>query len=324
LPVYDDDAEIYADLFRRIDLALLSLSQGSTSFGDADLIYGGSTEQWMKFGNSLKLRMAVRIADADAATAGAKAKEAVAGGVFESNEDNAAFPFESTPPNTNPIWTSLVQSGRNDFVVCKTFVDLIVPLNDPRASVFMADNKVPYEGAVYGQGSSYVDYTHIGDLWHTPDFEAIILSYSEVEFLMAEAIEKGLVAGSAEDHYNNGVRASMNYWRPDLTDADIDGYLAQPSVAYATAGESWKEAIGIQKYLSLYGRGFEAWSSWRVLDYPDTFTRPEISMEAVPRRIQYGNEDPSTNGANYQSAAQAMGGDEKSSRVFWDVTGQGN
>ena len=319
-PVYDDDGEIYNDLFLRLDKAIQMLNADSESFGAADLIYSGSTAQWKKFANSLKLRMAVRISDYDNTTAQQLASEAVSAGVFSSNEDNASFPFETAPPNTNPIWTSLVQSGRNDFVMANTFVDIISPLNDPRAPVFMDDNIIPYEGGTYGTGSSYTDFTHIGALWHTPDLEGVILSYDEVEFLLAEAIERGLIAGDAETHYNNGITASIMYWGGSQEDAN--NYIAQTSVSYD--GTNWKKSIGVQKYIALYGRGFEAWSSWRLLDYPDTFIRPEVSGEPVPRRYLYGNDDGDVNSTNYEAASSAMGGDLKSSRVFWDIVGEGN
>jgi len=321
LPVYDDDVAIYADLFARLDAALSQLSSGD-SFGTADLLYNGDISQWKKFGNSIKLRMAVRTADFDSSRSSQLASQAVAAGVFTSSSDNAAFPFEVSPPNTNPVWTSLVQSGRNDFILANTFVDIITPLNDPRASVFMADNKDPYIGATYGVGSSYTDYTHIGDLWHTPDLEGILMSYDEVQFLLAEAVERNLISGDAEMYYNEGVKASIIYWGG--SEGDADTYLAQASVAYNTAGSSWKEVIGNQKYIALYGRGFEAWSSWRMLDYPNTMTRPAISGEPVPRRYIYGNDDADVNGANYEAASAAMGGDLKSSRVFWDIVGVGN
>lgn len=322
VPVYDDDAAIYTDLFSRLDAALAQMD-GGDSFGGADLIYNGSTAKWAKFANSLKLKMAVRTADFDKARSTTVASAAVAAGVMESNSDNAAFPFEVTPPNTNPIWVSLVQSGRNDFVLANTFVDLIVPLNDPRASVYMADNiKDGYIGATYGAGSAYVDFTHIGELWHTEDFEAIIMSHSEVQFLLAEAVERGLISGDAGTYYDTGVSSSILYWGGSQADADT--YLGQASVAYASAGDTWQEKIGVQKYISLYGRGFEAWSSWRLLDYPNTMQRPDVSQEPVPRRVLYGNDDGDVNGSNYEAAAAAMGGDLKSSRVFWDINGQGN
>lgn len=324
IPKYDDDADIYMDLFARIDEAIAQLKDGGDSFGGADLLYNGSTDQWMKFANSLKFKMAVRISDYDASMASAKAQEAADAGMIESQSDNAAFPFEATPPNTNPLWVSLVQSGRKDFVLTNTFVDIIVPLNDPRRHVYMDDNlgDEVYLGGPYGENNTFGNYTHIGELFHTPDFEGLLFSASEVHFLMAEAIERGILTGygDAETHYNAGVKTNIMYW--GLSEADADTYLAQPSVAYDSS--NWKKSIGIQKWLSLYARGFEAWSSWRLLDYPNTMNRPPVAELPVPRRYTYPLAEPNINGPNYDAAVSAMGGDELDNRVFWDINGQGN
>lgn len=318
VPAYDDDEAIYMDLFNRIDAAIATLSAGGSSFGGADLIYNGDTEKWVKFANSLKLRMAVRISDVNQSTASIKATEAFDGGVFESAADNAAFPFESTPPNTNAMWVDLVQSGRFDFIVSNTFVDVIVPLDDPRIPVFMQDNVMPYVGGPYGDNNSYANYTHIGEVFYEADLEGLLMSYSEVEFLLAEASARNLISSDAEDHYNMAITASLEYWG---VGGQASSYLGQSNVAY-DAG-NWKKSIGVQKWISLFTRGFEAWASWKLLDYPAMNTAA-ISALPVPRRYIYPNSEPNVNEENYDAAVAAMGGDELTSRVFWDELGQGN
>lgn len=332
LPKYDDDTTIYTDLFARIDAALANLTDAD-SFGDSDLIYGGDTSNWVKFANSLKLRMAVRISDVDNGLASSKASEAIDSGVFESELDNASFPFEGGPPNANPMWSDLVESGRSDIIVANTFVDIIVPLNDPRTTVFMDNNGpfnieededadpiyVDYLGGPYGANNPYSNYTHAGDPFHKADLEGIILSYEEVEFLLAEAVARGLVAGDAEMHYNNAITASITYWTGSTS--GVADYIAQSAVKYDA--DNWKKSIGTQKWIALYTKGFEAWSSWRLLDYPAMNTADESGLP-VPRRYLYGNDDAQINGANYDAASAAMGGDALDSRVFWDITGQGN
>jgi hypothetical protein len=319
LPKYDDDQAIYNDLFDRITADVNKLSNGGTSFGTADIFYNGDVDLWKKFGNSLKLRMAVRIDDVDHAKAVAMASEAVASGVISSNSENFEFHFLSSPPHTNPLWNSLVQSGRHDFVVTNTFVDVISPLNDPRAPFFMDDNLAPnpYDGGIYGDNNAYDDYTHIGAAYHVEDNPYIVLGYDEVEFLLAEAAERTLVGApaDAEGHYNAAITASMEYW--SIPAADITAYLAQPSVAYASAAATWQEKIGVQKWIALYARGFESWSSWRSLGYP-AMNLPAISGLPVPRRYIYPQSEPNVNGDNYEAASAAMGGDEMTSRVFWD------
>jgi len=319
-PKYDDDQAIYTDLFRRIDQALVSLEAGGSGFTDADLIYGGDSDAWIKFANSLKLKMAVRIADSDNALASAKASEAMTAGVFESDADNFAYPFESAPPNTNPLWTSLVQSGRSDFVISNTLVDLIVPLNDPRTTTYLDDNMVPYIGGVYGTNSPFANYTHIGEYFQEENLPGLLMSYSEVQFLLAEAVERGLVAGDAAMYYAEGVASSIMFYGGSAADAVT--YLAQPTVSYASA--PWNERIGVQKYLALYmTNGFESWSSWRMLDWPKMNVAFESGLP-VPRRYIYPNDEPNINGDNYDAASAAMGGDLLTSRVFWDINGVGN
>ncbi len=321
-PKYDNDEDIYNDLFDRITADVNQLAGGGSSFGAADLFYGGNVDAWKKFGNSLKLRMAVRIADQNATKAAQMANEAVTSGVFTSNADNFVFNFLSQPPHTNPIWSSLVQSGRHDFVVANTFVDKIVPLNDPRIPYYMDDNLGPntYVGGPYGENNSFAQYTHIGEPFHQPDMPFVMLGYDEVEFLLAEAAERNMVGtpADAEQHYINAITASMNYW--GVNAADIAAYLAQPSVAYATAAPTWQEKIGVQKWLALYGRGFEAWSSWRRLGFPamNEPPVPQTPNGVVPRRYIYPLDEPDVNEDNYADAVSAMGGDLLTTHPFWD------
>src|SRR5690606_27982218 len=151
-PVYDDDAAIYTDLVTRLDAAIGQLTSGAGGFGGgADYIYNGDADQWAKFGNSLKLRLASRYFDVDATKAGAMATEAIAAGVFTSQADNATMQYLSSSPNTNPIWTDLVQSGRADFVAAHTLVDAMNELEDPRRDEYFQQNLGDgvYEGGTY-------------------------------------------------------------------------------------------------------------------------------------------------------------------------------
>jgi hypothetical protein len=316
-PKYDKDVDIYNDIFIKLDLAIATLSNGGNSFGSSDLFYGGNVLAWKKFANSLKLRMALRIADVDPTNAANKANEAVTSGVFTSNSDNLVLNFETSPPNTNPLWVSLVQSGRSDFVVANTIVDIMNPLNDPRRQFYFDDNITPYVGGVYGNNNTFSLYTHIGEALHQPDFPGELFSYSEVEFLLAEAAERSLIGtpSDAQTHYNAAVTASILSWGG--TSSDATAYLAQPSVDYTTAAPTWQEKIGVQKWLALYNRGFEAWTSYRLFGYPN-MNVPPVSMEPVPRRYVYPNDEPDRNGDKYNVASQLLGGDLKSSKVFWD------
>ncbi|MCB0375047.1 MAG: SusD/RagB family nutrient-binding outer membrane lipoprotein [Sinomicrobium sp.] len=320
LPAYDNDEDIYDAIIMQLDEAIGMISPNEESFGDSDLIYNGNMNAWMRFANSLKLRMAVRIAAVDAGRAATMASEAIAGGIFTSNADNASFQYLSASPNTNPVWVDLVQSGRQDFIPANTLVDIMNNLQDPRRAVYFDDNMGAgvYIGGTYGQNAPYGTHTHVGEIFHQPDTEALLMDYAEVEFLLAEAAELGLAGmpADAETHYNNAIAASFEYW--GISELALALYLLNPDVAYTTAAATWQEAIATQKWLALYNRGFEGWSTYKLYGYP-IMNIPPISMEAVPRRYTYPIDEPTVNGASYQAASQAMGGDLKSSRVFWDV-----
>lgn len=327
LPTYDDDEEIYNAIIEDLDVALTMLTVGEESFGSSDLIYGGDVSAWVKFANSLKLRLALRIAKVNPSKAATMATEAVAGGVFESNSDNASFQYLSADPNTNPVWVDLVQSGRQDFIPANTNVDIMNSLEDPRRKIYYDDNlDGDYIGGIYGSNSPYRNYTHLGSIFHQPETPGILLDYPEVEFLLAEAAELRLVGtpADAEVHYNNAIIGSFVFWNAgdevqELSPTAVaTAYLSKPEVAYATAATSWQEKIAVQKWIHLFNRGFEAWTTYRLYGYP-TMNVPEISGEDVPRRYTYPIDEPSVNGGSYAAASEAMGGDTKASRIFWDV-----
>ena len=317
-PAYDDDAAIYDALIIKLNEAINSINVNAGSFGSSDLIYGGDMAGFRRFANSLKLRMAVRLAQVDAATATTMASEAIAGGVFESNADNASFQYLDAAPNTNPVWEDLVQSGRQDFIPSDIVVNIMVGLDDPRIPIFFRPNlgEGVYKGGAYGENAPYATHTNLGDIFHTPDTQGILMDFPEVSFLLAEAEELGLAdpTGTPEENYNAAVTASIEFWGAEGAAA----YLAQPNVAYATAAATWQETVAVQKWIHLFNRGFEAWTTYRLYGAPALKTTP-FSNEQPPRRYTYPNDEPSVNGPGYQAGASAMGGDEKTSRVFWDV-----
>ncbi|KAA6433966.1 SusD/RagB family nutrient-binding outer membrane lipoprotein [Dyadobacter flavalbus] len=321
LPKYDDAKTVYYSLLDRLHAALPNLKSGGTAFTSGDLIYKGDMNKWFKFGNSLQLKLAMIIADSDPAKAKTLVAEA-APNVFTSNDDKAAFPYISTPPNYNPIAQNLnpLYSSRQDFVAASTIVNPMNDLNDPRRSSYFTSVDGKYIGGQYGFLNTYSAFSHVSEKIITPSLEGILLDYSEVEFLLAEAVERGFITGSAAEHYNKGVTASIVYWTGDAAAAAT--YLAQPKVAYATAATNWKEKIGFQKWLALYNRGWEAWVEWRRLDFPKLSPPsggniPAGSL-AIPVRMIYPINEQTLNGANREAAAAAIGGDLVTTKLWWD------
>jgi hypothetical protein len=146
-----------------------------------------------------------------------------------------------------------------------------------------------------------------------------MISYSEVEFLLAEAAERGYnVGGDAESHYNAAIEASMEEW--GVSSDDATAYLANAAVAYSTASGDWRQKIGVQKWLAMYNLPFEGWTTYRLLDFTGILNAPEgMSLADIPTRFIYPIEEATLNGPNYDAAASAIGGDKKTTKLFWDV-----
>ncbi|TAN13622.1 MAG: SusD/RagB family nutrient-binding outer membrane lipoprotein [Chitinophagaceae bacterium] len=318
-PKYDDQKDIFYALIDSLNDAVGKLDPNYGSFNDgSDLIYNGDVSSWIKFANSLKLRLGLLIADVDPAKAKTVVESAVQGGVISSNDENAAFKFLSAPPNTNPIWTNLVQSGRNDFVPTNTIVSMMEDMNDPRIPAYFTtvQGTSNYLGGVPGNGNSYKSFSHVADAIKAPNFPSILMGYDEVEFNLAEAVERGMnVGGTAIGHYDNAITASMENWGVSTNDIDI--YLLNPNVNYLTASGSWKEKIGHQAYIALYLRGFDSWTEWRKLDFP-ALVKPAAAISEIPVRFIYPTLEAQLNGANYKAAGGAIGGDVVTTKLFWD------
>jgi hypothetical protein len=312
-PKYDAAAAIYTDLVTRILTAHSTLA-GDNGLGSFDLVYGGDANAWKKFAASLALKLAVRAADVDP-TAQTVAETAAAAGVFTSSADNASMSYTASPPYTNPLWNSLVQSGRTDFCASNTIAGIMNAHNDPRRGVYFRnlDSLGDLMGGVYGQNSAYNSHSQPGDAVEVPTLTAHFMSFSEVSFLLADAAQRQWnVVGTAAEHYANGVNASMAQW--GVSETEAAAYLAQPTVAWDPT--VWKECIGHQKWLAMYMRGNEAYNTIRTYDYP-VMNIADVAQRFVPNRMSYGVDEYSLNTTNVEAANG--GSDADTDKVFWDV-----
>jgi len=309
--------------FDRLDAAIDNLDPAAQGFAASERLYEarpltpGTIASWQKFANSLKMRLAMIIADANNARA-KQAVEEASPNAFTSAADDAIYSYSTIPPNTNPLWVDLVQSGRLDFVGARTLVDTMNALSDPRRPFYF--NEAPgggFKGGTPGASNSYSSFSNAGELLRRKDFSSVWIDYAEVEFLRAEAIERGYaVGGTAAQHYNNAVTASIVSWGGSEDAANT--YLAQPEVAYTNAGPGgWKGKIGVQKWMALYNRGFEAWTEWRRLDYPQ-LQPASRAQSAIPLRFTYPVSEQNLNKINYDKAASNIGGDVVTTKMFWD------
>ncbi|BDW75091.1 hypothetical protein BFINE_08860 [Bacteroides finegoldii DSM 17565] len=107
---YDSEQQVYAKFFEELNASIKIMNEQSNDrlTASADYIYSGDVKKWIRFANSLKLRLAMRIVNADPTTARKMVEEALDpqyGGVIEQNADNAAWRYFAGSV-TNPIYTA--------------------------------------------------------------------------------------------------------------------------------------------------------------------------------------------------------------------------
>jgi hypothetical protein len=317
--------------------------------GSADPIYSGNNLRWRRFANSLRARHAMRLANVDPATAQAQINAAIAapGGLLQSNADNATMVWPGDGIYDNP-W-SANNRGRDDHRLSNTLLDEMIPVNDPRVPVYAQPtlcfqdptstgcptNPPKYAGMPNAlTATDAATYSLIssrpGEVFYSTDrfcnecatlpgasFPDFILTYAEVSFTLAEAAERGWIAGSAAAYYEQGIRASMEQWGV-TDDAAIDAFVAQPTIAYQ-GGTAGLRQIALQKWIALYTDGVEAWSEWRRTCVPETLVPgPAAVIGTVPRRYEYSIREHSVNSANLDAAVARQGADVFTSRIYWD------
>ncbi|WP_209332508.1 SusD/RagB family nutrient-binding outer membrane lipoprotein [Lunatimonas salinarum] len=318
-PQYDRQQDIYAGLVSEIDAALGKIRTDAPGFTTGDIYYGGDMAKWQRFGNSLKVRIGMRMADVDQATARRLVSEAFAAGVISSYEDGFHFPFQSDQRIANPFFVDNSINNRDDFTLSDVLVDAMAERNDPRIAAFANPNVAGnFVGLPYGltdgetfalQGTASRPSTRL----RSATAPAYLMTHAEMKFFEAEAIERGFITGDAAEAYNAAVAASMMQW--GITDqAAVAAYLAQPINTYDA--ENWKTSIGMQKWIALYGNGIEAWAEWRRLDVPQlelpvAAVRTSIPVRALYPAVELGNNPSAIENAGYEN--------EMDIKPWWDV-----
>lgn len=370
-PTYDSQQVVYDYIIQLLNDASSSIITENTPFGSPDLIYRGDMNQWLKLANSLKLRVYMRMADVDATTASAGILAVFnEGNYFKSNDDNAKLSYQGNPYN-NPV--SNFFQGREDHKVSNTMITHLQDLNDPRLYFYAMpiesskayetlttsypDGRFPdsvYVSVINGDVNNSLPLdkaSNIGHYFMAPKSPGFIMTYTEVEFILAEAALRGWIETPAAitTHYDAAVRASMEmfdqsrmdavlngfiggqaYNQQDvhseeypsgMTEAEITAYISGPGAFPGSATqEEQMHAIALQKWIALYGQGLQSWYEWRRLDYPVLTPGPEALLDAVPKRLSYPFQEASVNETNYNAAVDMLGGtDDMLSPVWWDV-----
>lgn len=292
---YDNQKDIYAGMIAELTEAVEMIDETESAFTSGDVIYGGDASKWKKFGNSLKCRLAIHLSKVDSNWK-TYIQEALTSGVFESNEDVAAFKYVSSGSDYSQFYSGTYVDGRNDFTITEQFVNILKGeadvINgkshpwegtlDPRLEMYTTsatykidgETVTGYNGFPYGTPSSEStaarantpNWYNNTPMFLEPDFAMPLMTYAEVKFIESEY--KGFDVAD----YQEGVRASVEYWSAQsgvsVASSDLDAYIA------AVSSNVDAEAVAVQKYIDLFLNGTEAWTEIRRTGYPEQLIRP--------------------------------------------------
>ncbi|WP_143310559.1 SusD/RagB family nutrient-binding outer membrane lipoprotein [Chitinophaga vietnamensis] len=289
-PAYDKQSDIYDGLVKLIDSAVVLINPNDPNApGNDDLIYQGDMGKWLRFANTLKLKIGLRLAKKDPARAMAIVKS-LAGKDFLQDGETAGQQFNATGGQQNPLYGAIAGSVLNkvqNLVASSTTINFFSSHNDPRIRAFYD----PLPGGNFigipqgsfgtaGQGPISIPSAKTGGNANNPasaSAPVILISDYESRFLQAEAVVRGWLTGDAAALYKAGIANSFAAYGI----AGGDAYMAQPSVAFPVSGttEAQVEAIITQKWAAMCGNQcIESWTEWRRTGYPSFFVISQASI----------------------------------------------
>ena len=325
-PAYDAQKDVYTGILDDLKNAQGYLDPDGKAI-DGDIIYNNNIGLWKKFANSLRLRIALRIADQepDVSKQVLQDIQSEGGSFINSNSEIAQLVYLNSP-NQNPI--SNYFDTRDDYRLSKTLIDKLIQLNDPRLPVYAAKtaDATPQgyiglpNGLVVGDASSYgfSRTSKPGAYFTEPHAPAVIVSYAEVLFDRAEAAARGFTDEDAAGLYQQAIRASFDQYGTSISDGGLNDYFNLPDVKYDAT--NFRKSIGNQKWIALFGQGLEAYAEWRRLDYPQLEPAVAGALNGeFPLRFIYPGTEQSLNGKSYQQAIANQGSDLLTTKLWFDV-----
>jgi len=345
-PKYEQQEVVYAGLLDDLEQAATLLGTGKETVV-GDIMFAGDQERWKKFATGMTLRLLMRQSGRVDPTQRMTAILSNPGKypLFQSHEEQAALQYLGDRlENEMPFYRDSNSDYGISSRISANLANYLSGMNDSRLFVFAipASADGQYHGAVNGTGDwdNPAKYSAPGMLWAPQQYnnelasstaaQSIFCSYAEEQFTLAEAAEKGYIPGGsteASTHYRNGIsdqfsyyasRIPANYTFPKAADVVAgNDYFAQPAVAYTGTTDEKLNKIYLQKWISLFLNGFEAWSEWRRTGFPNIVPGP-VSPGYIPARCLYPADEQRINETNYQQAVSWLGADDMQSKVWWD------
>ncbi len=352
LPTYDSQESIYRDIIAKLDTANTLLTEDGKEI-EGDILFNNDIMKWKKFANSMRLRLLLRMSAKDAGFVTSEMSKIVQDAakypIFESNDDNAALQYLGSAPNNHPINEN--RKTRDDHRVSKTLVDMMwtnSPNIDYRICIYAQPYKAQsFEGLPNGltssqaasyKGNGIKNTCKVGTYFLAATCPGMLMSYSELQFILAEAAFKKFIPGGdtkAGEYYTEGIYGSYNQFGDALVEAvDGNGFLPMDDAnadslaadyiakdIYAWDAANGMELIATQRWAASFDQGLQTWFEWRRTGYP-VLTPAVAGMNGgkIPVRVPYPTDEAARNPSSLAAGVSLLGGpDDLNTRVWWDV-----
>jgi len=332
IPAYDKQEDIYKGMIAELKAATATFVAGGIPSGD--LYYGGDNAKWIKFANSMRAIMALRLSKRyPGATeyAATQFKDAIApasGGVMESNSDNCALAYPGSTYR-NPYYETHLTA--RDLGESLPLVTLLNSLGDARQSVYGSSSVgVPYgwsEGNINTWREANPGWSRaFSDAYRTETYPMTIMNASQVYLARAEAADRGWTSENTSSMYVAGVTAGFTRWGLAAPSA---AYFAQTANVLGAAGTNLKQ-IATQRYIATFPDGAQGWAEWRRTGFPvlaPAASPLSASHATIPRRYTYFTDEYTLNPAGVAAAVARLKGsfpgaqpgkDVQENSVWWD------
>lgn len=358
---YDSGKEAYTKFFEELaeaaDVLRAAREKEVASFASFDYAYGGDLDKWAKLCNTIRLRLAMRIANFDASWAKKEAEAAMAdsNGLIETNDANFAIAGNGY---SHPLYG--IAFSYEDGVLNANIPSILGGMGDDRLNKCATKNT---EGKIWGircgikgleidvdkdKGENRARYLPIVSRPNVTEYTpAILATAAETILLEAEAALRGWNVngkGTAKELYEKGIRTSFEQWGaslgdylnstttaadyvdPIITDASIEGQ-SQVTVKWeeGLSNEEKFAKIATQRWIAIFPEGMNGWAEVRRTGYPKlipvmvNMSQGEIDTDLGPRRLPFTINEKDSN-PDYADAVSKLGGPDKAgTRIFWDV-----
>jgi hypothetical protein len=352
---YDSQEEVYTHFITGLDYVIKTLTENKAAdpgkYQTADGVYDGNVIKQIKFANSLKLRIAIRISLVNPTLAKKIAEEAYSHeiGVIKANDENASL----TVSGTNPLFEQISNWGDD-----RAGADIIAYMNgykDPRRAKMFTTSTLgtaANDNFIGLRTGIDVPNRDVAVLYSAPivktDDKILWMSAAEVTFLRAEGALRGwTMGGNAKDLYNQAIQLSFSQWGADGADAYLNNNTntpqsyVDPRFSFNNTGTvssikiKWDDAANFetnleriitQKWIANFPLSNEAWAEFRRTGYPNLMRIPtnksggSVTTERMMRRIPFPQTEYAENQANIRKAVQMLKGpDVGGTNLWWDV-----